>query len=586
MILKPILKFKLLAILVVCFQVIGILSQVFSMLILIKIVHLFQSDWVLHLMGVTFDFSKQPKVAFSLAVAIIFILFITNAICSFYEKKFSSSLCIKSEKFALRHLAKTLTSIYVIPQKKYSRLISTVEIRKYASRAGRYLGRTVISAVGAFVPLVTMIVSYAILLKLRLGLTLTLSLILIIAAPIYLFIGLRGKRSTAAMIEFAPKMIKDRVTCLDNFLSMPSKPTNLTQQDLEGLYNSNPANEFFNAYQFRLMMGGLNVAFTKFVQTAMIIVIVLSGIMPLVFQEGKPSLGNFLSYLVAFRFFGGGLLSVAGIVSPISAFYSFCQPMVIFFEENSKKFLNKESTADTEGNPPQLFSGITIHRIEKKLLPQKSLVVTSPTSINWTNMGWFLSNIVKLPNKKLKTLMKNTALLSSNYSTFSETPPFYFTNKIKGINEHDLSSVFPNIFPDPKKIDDLTTSLKSETTVSNTWNSLSKGERITFLAYLTKVTDSPSLFLIDGNALTDLTKEQQKELIDYLSDGLIIVFYDKPFKLNKIHSENFKFFIKLDTNGIKSAIHFSELTQEIINDIKAKKSEKGTKVEDMFLEDF
>lgn len=540
LIIGPLLKSKWDVIKILIFQSASTVFQIVSFILIVRLVNLIISDWTIVIFNESIDFSEQKiEVFWSACVSTVFFLLI-GSLFSYLSRRKIAILARASEEDILLQVTQSYIDSFTISFNKNSPSSSVETLKSFYNRGGRFLGRVIMAVTNSLIPLITMSLSLVFLFYLRPFLTATLLTLLLLSLPFYIKIARRGRDTSADLMKYARQSTLDKNKYVDYLRYSLIAPKGISNEGIHWIIGTDSTVKFMNAYELRLRITALSTFLTQMLIAIMLTAVIISAIYPAIFEQ-KSTIVSSLSYIVAFKFFGAGLISIMNTFIILNVFYSYCQSMVDFLEKSKEKFSNPKEHVDLKCNSEINYNSLSFSC-------GSPLAVNYSAQVDWLNIS-FLFNC-------LRSFINNDESFSSNrIRLLTSDTPILGKTIFEGLNIADERTC-SNVMGELTKLN-FTNNIKKEIKklcrenplTSNKWDNLSPNLIIFIKAILLK-NEKNILIFIDGANFKSLCHKSQENLLRLLDNNFVIVVFPGKVKFPLINSTMFNSMAVINPNGL------------------------------------
>lgn len=527
--------------------------QLAGFVLMIRFTSLIINDWSLSFQGSTYDFSQHRMFLFWAVFGLTLICMLMGAWFSYVARKITASLARITEENVLSQVTRAYVEIFSNPPSDLNALPDLTTLKSFYNRGGRFAGRMVMAVTSSIMPLVIMVISLGFLFYIKPVLTTFLVILVIFSIPVFLKIAGKGRAASDGILENARNSTLDKNRHLDCLRLSLLRPEPSSDDDVR--MNKTPAAvKFMEAYERRLRITALSTFFVQTVIVIMLAAVFLAAIYPVIL-EADFSVDSTLIYLVAFKFFGTGLIACTNALVMLNVFYSYCRTLVPFLEMSSVRNKARSGTRHARESPP---------RAQKlDITPGSPVLVNLYAEADWSNIGFMLQSLGCLSGEVSQNLLNRTALLSSRVPLMGGDIP----DRMRLMDDsraQKLVAQFKEMSLADKGIAKYVRYLAPESFAGQNWDKLPEGIKILAKALLVKEKTGTWQVIIDGAAYLRVSVPVRVKLFEILGKHRLFVVIPGKFKYKHFDGEIFKVMACVSPSGLEWIGDFNTARQKDI----------------------
>jgi hypothetical protein len=563
---------------IVLLQSLSTIFQVAGFVLIIRFVNLIISEWTAFIYNKSFDLSEHKIVVFWVVFVATLFLLVIGAFFSYISRKKIASLARIGEENVLIEVTKLYIKSFTKLNKKVDNPAGIDTLRTFYNRGGRFFGRVIMAVINSLVPFILMLLSLIVLIYFRPLLTLFLVSLLLLALPLYVKVAIRGREASADLMKHARQSTIDKNQFIDYLRFSIGTPEDLDQEDIKWIIGTDSTLKFMDAYELRLRITALSTFLTQVLIAVMLIAILLSTIYPMILQQASTIVTS-LAYLVAFKFFSGGLISTMNTFIILNVFYIYCKSMVKFLEQSSNENISSEA----------FFSRSIISNEKKSALAHgKPLAVNFYMPVDWSNINFIIQNLNSfVVNLNFNSINRSRLLTSDTPVIGADLPEqlyIFEERKWKDIllNLNSNLSTDKNIQKEIKKIQ------QGDCLTTKDWKAFSPDLKLFIKGIILKSEPDPLIIFVDGANYLKIRRNLHDKFLELLRNHYIIVVFHGNFKFSHIKNNLFQTFACINPEGLSWIGDFNEARKKNITiNSFTQNTQNGTK-EDIFdsIDDF
>ncbi len=525
--------------------------QLAGFILTIRLISLIIDDWSLSFQGLTYDFSQHRVFLFWAVFGLTLICMLMGAWFNYLARKITASLARITEENVLNQVTRTYVEIFSNPPPDLNILPDLTTLKSFYNRGGRFAGRMVMAVTSSIMPLIIMVISLGFLFYVKPVLTIFLVILVILSIPMFLKIAKKGRAASDGILKNARNSTLDKNRYLDYLRLALLKP----EKDRNDAFwiNKTPASvSFMEAYESRLRITALSTFFVQTVIVIMLAAVFMAAIYPVIL-EIDFSVDSILVYLVAFKFFGTGLIACTNALVMLNVFYSYCRKLVPFLELSSA------------GNVALLGNSCLQERqqVGKKfsISPGSPVLVNLYAEADWSNIGFMQQSLKDHIGEAQQDFEDRTVLLSPRVPLMGSSIP----DRMRLIDDSKALKLIRQL-SEMSLADKVVTKyvryLKPESFSDQNWDKLPDGIKILAKALLIREKSRTWRVIIDGINYIHVSAPVRMQLFEILSKHHVFVVVPGNFNYKNFDGEVFKVMACVSPAGLEWIGDFNTARQE------------------------
>ena len=510
---------------IVVLQGVSTACQVASFLIVIRFINLVIDDWSFGMLGSVYQLEAYKVQVFWLVCLATLALLVCGALMDLLARKRTAALARQSEEQVLADVLRRYHACLAGGRVSGQTDASLAAVRNYLTRSGRYIGRGMMALTSSLVPMAMTVICVGLLLYLNPFLTAFVLSCLLFALPLYVRIAVAGQKVSQDLLHFARHATLEKYAALDRLRFASKLPPAVSDDIVQDMVGGEAGDCFMDAYQRRLTVTATSTFLTQILIVIMLTAIFLSAIYPAVFGDGdyKAILSYLLLYLVAFKFFGSGLVATMNTYITMNVFYSYFRDMIAFLGPTERE---SEVIGAPSSPPTERASGASPVAAYVDGDPDRACVNAACDALRPV-----LGQTAATARGEVLFLNLHA---SSESVLFSCTPRPAMLHAAERIRSwlHGRAQPIKGLEEEIEGFPELLGGAVAPA-------GLSAGFRLLLAAVLLRPGVGSSLVAIDGAALRGVPHEVQDLLWECLSDDQVVVLFSRQSDLDRVRENGF-----------------------------------------------
>ncbi len=392
---------------------VGTILQATAFVALAAYVDAAQSDWRIDLAG-DLSIPVTDTVGGLLAFSLILMgALALSALCFYVARLIAIRAALSYEKISAKRAAYMLAVRRSGADGSAGPLPDDKTLQTFMTRGPRYLGRALIELLNATTPIVTAILALALLLYWEPLFTLAMLVAMGISAPFHLLVIRKGMTSGRDLTKYARKDVLAKVDILNALRKRPY-PQDDDADWIDGILAAEDSRRYLTSYSIRLRIAHMSILVSS--MTVAFIVFGLALYFGNVLVKQERGIGHLLLYLVALKYFLGGLSSAfKGFTTINILFVYFEQYLAIVGTQPLQRPARPRSAA---GGPADL--GLPADGGVLPLAPNSVLTLFCNPPLSWLRLPAILGAVYGHDEARATPALAASAIAAMDYPAVSD----------------------------------------------------------------------------------------------------------------------------------------------------------------------